>query len=85
MAKSTSITLADNIIFMSQNNETPLLSIQDLTVKFKTQEELITAVNHVSFDIPKGKTVGLVGESGYNGINSHASWANCFRQNFVSW
>ncbi|MCF6319397.1 MAG: ABC transporter ATP-binding protein, partial [Proteobacteria bacterium] len=40
------------------------LSIQDLTVKFKTQEELITAVNHVSFDIPKGKTVGLVGESG---------------------
>jgi peptide/nickel transport system ATP-binding protein len=45
-------------------NDTPLLSIQDLTVKFKTQEELITAVNNVSFDIPKGKTVGLVGESG---------------------
>lgn len=42
----------------------PLLSIQDLTVKFKTQEELITAVNKVSFDIPKGKTIGLVGESG---------------------
>ncbi len=49
---------------MSQDKNTPLLSIQDLTVKFKTQEELITAVNHVSFDIPKGKTVGLVGESG---------------------
>ncbi len=49
---------------MSQDNNTPLLSIQDLTVKFKTQEELITAVNNVSFDIPKGKTVGLVGESG---------------------
>ncbi|HOP23231.1 MAG TPA: ABC transporter ATP-binding protein [Gammaproteobacteria bacterium] len=42
----------------------PLLSIQNLTVKFKTQEELVTAVNNVSFDIPKGKTVGLVGESG---------------------
>ncbi len=49
---------------MPTNNDTPLLSIQDLTVKFKTQEELITAVNKVSFDIPKGKTVGLVGESG---------------------
>jgi len=48
---------------MNEKN-TPLLSIQDLTVKFKTQEELITAVNKVSFDIPKGKTVGLVGESG---------------------
>ena len=49
---------------MPAQNETPLLSIQDLTVKFKTQEELITAVNNVSFDIPKGKTIGLVGESG---------------------
>ena len=45
-------------------NPKTLLSIQNLTVKFKTQEELITAVNNVSFDIPKGKTVGLVGESG---------------------
>jgi len=49
---------------MQSKDESPLLSIQDLTVKFKTQEELITAVNNVSFDIPKGKTVGLVGESG---------------------
>jgi peptide/nickel transport system ATP-binding protein len=48
---------------MNETNQ-PLLSIQDLTVKFKTQEELITAVNNVSFNIPKGKTVGLVGESG---------------------
>jgi len=49
---------------MQSKDDSPLLSIQDLTVKFKTQEELITAVNNVSFDIPKGKTVGLVGESG---------------------
>ncbi len=49
---------------MPEQNDTPLLSIQDLTVKFQTQEELITAVNNVSFEIPKGKTVGLVGESG---------------------
>ena len=49
---------------MQSKDDAPLLSIQDLTVKFKTQEELITAVNNVSFDIPKGRTVGLVGESG---------------------
>jgi peptide/nickel transport system ATP-binding protein len=48
----------------NENQNSALLSIQDLTVKFKTQEELITAVNQVSFDIPKGKTIGLVGESG---------------------
>ncbi|MBL4659339.1 MAG: ABC transporter ATP-binding protein [Alcanivoracaceae bacterium] len=49
---------------MNQKNNEPLLSIQNLTVKFKTQEEIITAVNNISFDIPKGKTIGLVGESG---------------------
>jgi len=49
---------------MKQKNNEPLLSIQNLTVKFKTQEEIITAVNNISFDIPKGKTIGLVGESG---------------------
>jgi peptide/nickel transport system ATP-binding protein len=42
----------------------PLLSIRDLTVEFQTQDDIVTAVNHVSFDIPRGKTVGLVGESG---------------------
>ncbi len=42
----------------------PLLSIRDLTVEFQTQDDTVTAVNHVSFDIPRGKTVGLVGESG---------------------
>ncbi len=42
----------------------PLLSIRDLSVEFQTQDDIVTAVNHVSFDIPKGKTVGLVGESG---------------------
>ena len=49
---------------MSEKHSDPLLSIQNLTVKFNTQEEIITAVNDVSFDVPKGKTIGLVGESG---------------------
>lgn len=49
---------------MNDKQNAPLLSIQNLTVKFHTQEEIITAVNNVSFDIPKGKTIGLVGESG---------------------
>ncbi len=49
---------------MNDKQNDPLLSIQNLTVKFHTQEEIITAVNNVSFDIPRGKTIGLVGESG---------------------
>ncbi|GAB48070.1 ABC transporter ATP-binding protein [Mobilicoccus pelagius] len=43
----------------------PLLSIRDLTVRFtRAGEEPFTAVDHVSFDVHPGQTVGLVGESG---------------------
>ncbi|MEO0860740.1 MAG: ATP-binding cassette domain-containing protein, partial [Pseudomonadota bacterium] len=41
-----------------------LLSVQDLTIRFKTDEGLITAVEDVSFDIQHGEVLGLVGESG---------------------
>jgi len=43
---------------------TPLLSIQNLTVRFETDEGLITAVDGISLDVQQGQTWGLVGESG---------------------
>ena len=41
-----------------------ILEIKDLVINFKTDESIVNAVKRISFDIPKGKTVGLVGESG---------------------
>jgi peptide/nickel transport system ATP-binding protein/oligopeptide transport system ATP-binding protein len=49
----------------------PLLSVRDLKVHFPVQGgvlqrtiDLVKAVDGISFEVPRGKTVGLVGESG---------------------
>jgi oligopeptide/dipeptide ABC transporter ATP-binding protein len=42
----------------------PLLEIEDLRVRFKTQRGLVHAVNGISLDVRPGETLGLVGESG---------------------
>jgi oligopeptide/dipeptide ABC transporter ATP-binding protein len=42
----------------------PLVSIQDLTVQFRTDRGWSTAVEGVSFDIGDGDCLGVVGESG---------------------
>ena len=41
-----------------------LLSIQNLNVKFKSNDSEVLAVNNVSFDIEQQDSVGIVGESG---------------------
>ncbi|WP_300586125.1 ABC transporter ATP-binding protein [Marivita sp.] len=43
---------------------TALIDVQNLTLKFRTDEGLITAVDNVSFSLNKGEVMGLVGESG---------------------
>lgn len=41
-----------------------LLEVQDLSVSFKTRRGEVKAVNHLSFSLNKGETLGIVGESG---------------------
>ncbi len=41
-----------------------LLQVRDLSTQFALKKGILTAVSHVSFDLKKGETFGLVGESG---------------------
>ncbi|KKJ76679.1 oligopeptide transporter ATP-binding component [Kiloniella litopenaei] len=41
-----------------------LLEVENLSVKFKTNDGIVSAVNDVSFSMDAGKTLAIVGESG---------------------
>lgn len=41
-----------------------ILEVKDLTIQYKTDLEVVEAVNHLSFSIRENETLGLVGETG---------------------
>ena len=47
-----------------QDYSGPLLDVRDLRVIYKTDLETVEAINGISLQIDKGKTFGLVGETG---------------------
>jgi peptide/nickel transport system ATP-binding protein len=48
----------------TDGREEPFLVVEDLTVRFPTEDGLVTAVQDLSYSVEMGKTLGIVGESG---------------------
>lgn len=51
-------------MFNLQKGNDIVLSVGNLTVNFYLESGIVSAVNHVSFDVRKGSSFGIVGESG---------------------
>ena len=49
---------------MEQYVPSKLLEVKNLKTYFFTEEGVVKAVNDVSFEVDKGETIGIVGESG---------------------
>ena len=48
---------------LNQSLRSPVLSVRDLAIDFRSDAGDFHAVDGLSFDIPHGRTVALVGES----------------------
>ena len=46
------------------NNQDAFLRVENLRVEYVSGGKTVHAVNDVSFDLERGKTLGLVGETG---------------------
>lgn len=56
--------MSDKVMENAIDNDDTVLKLENLQIEYRTDLETVHAVNGISFDIKKGETVGLVGETG---------------------
>ncbi|KAA8887992.1 ABC transporter ATP-binding protein [Nocardia colli] len=58
------MTPPDANLERDMSGQDAILSVRDLLVHFRTEDGTVKAVDGLSFDLARGKTLGIVGESG---------------------
>ncbi|MFC9432613.1 ABC transporter ATP-binding protein [Nocardia sp. NPDC057030] len=58
------MTPPDANLERAMSSQDAILSVRDLLVHFRTEDGTVKAVDGLSFDLARGKTLGIVGESG---------------------
>ena len=63
MKKNKNNEKVADVLDMSRR-DCPVLEVEDLSVEYHSGGSVVHAVNHVSFALERGRTIGLVGETG---------------------
>src|SRR6202161_4528320 len=50
---------------MTAATDPPLLRVEDLRVEFPTEDGVVKAVDGITYEVGRGRTLGVVGESGW--------------------
>jgi ABC-type dipeptide/oligopeptide/nickel transport system ATPase component len=57
---------------IAETNNGNLLTVSDLRTHFETRDGVVKAVDGISFEIKRGDTLGVVGESGFRKIRGQS-------------
>ena len=72
----STLNCADVKALQPLNSENTVLEVENLCVDFKVRGKIVHILSNISFNLSRGETLGIIGESGCGksiraGINAH--------------